>query len=100
MLQYNNMNTVDDISKMITPYLKQYPISYAGLFGSYARDDFREDSDVDVLIRYSRPFNLFDMGKLLNSLESVTGKKFDLVPENTVHPLMMKYIKKTLVKII
>lgn len=91
---------VDTITSIITPYLKKYPISYAGIFGSYARGDFRPDSDIDILIRYSKPISLFEYGGLINSLESATGKKVDIVFESTLHPLMKKYIKKDLVDIL
>ncbi|MCX6703762.1 MAG: nucleotidyltransferase family protein [Candidatus Zambryskibacteria bacterium] len=91
--------SINTIKSIITPYLKQYPISYAGIFGSYARGDFRAESDIDILIRYSQPMDLFQYGGLLNKLELATGKKIDLVIESTLHPLMMKYIKKDLVNI-
>jgi predicted nucleotidyltransferase len=94
------MQTTDKIKSIIVPYLKRYPISYAGIFGSYARGDFRNDSDIDILIRYSKPISLFEYGGLLNSLEKATGKKVDVVIESTVHPLMMKYIKKDLINIL
>lgn len=90
------MNQIEKISTIITPLLKEYPISYAGIFGSYARGDFNEASDVDILVRYSHPISLFAVGALLNKLEKATGKKFDVVSENTVPPLMLKYIKKDL----
>lgn len=94
------MSSTDKIKSIVVPYLKRYPVSYAGIFGSYARGDFRNDSDIDILIRYSKPISLFEYGGLLNSLETATGKKVDVVIESTVHPLMMKYIKKDLVNIL
>lgn len=94
------MSNTDKIKSIVAPYLKRYPISYAGIFGSYARGDFRSDSDIDILIRYSKPISLFEYGGLLNSLETATGKKVDVVIESTVPPLMMKYIKKDLVTIL
>lgn len=94
------MSNIEKIKSIVTPCLRLYPISYAGIFGSYARGDFRNDSDIDILIRYSKPISLFEYGGLLNSLEEATGKKVDVVIENTIHPLMMKYIKKDLVPIL
>ncbi len=93
------MTEVEKISSIISPFLKQYPIGFAGIFGSYARGDFRNDSDIDILIRYSKPFSLFEFGALTNKLEKATGKKVDLVIESTLHPLVKKYVDKDLIKI-
>ncbi len=87
---------IKEITRRILPSLRAYPISYAGIFGSYARGDSTEASDIDLLIRYNKPIDLFDLGSLTNSLEEATGKRVDVVIEKTVQPLMMKYIRRDL----
>ena len=87
---------IQNIKSITTPLLRQYPISYAGIFGSYARGEQTASSDIDILIRYSSPIDLFELGDLTNKLEDAMGIKVDIVIEKTVSPLMMKYIKKDL----
>jgi predicted nucleotidyltransferase len=39
-------------------------LAYLRLFGSFARDEGSEDSDVDLLVEFSRPIGLFDFVRL------------------------------------
>jgi uncharacterized protein len=51
------------------------------LFGSVARGDNTEASDVDVLVRFDPDRSLFDHGGLINDLEDLLGVKVDVVSE-------------------
>lgn len=56
-----------------------------GLFGSYLHRRPREDSDVDLLVRFDRPtFDGYMDAKFL--LERVLGRKVDLVTEDALKP--------------
>lgn len=50
------------------------------LFGSVLRDDFRPDSDVDVLVEYqsNAPVGLFEMARMERELSRLLGRKVDL----------------------
>jgi predicted nucleotidyltransferase len=58
-----------------------------GIFGSYARNEARADSDVDVLVSFEpkqRTFeNLYEVGE---TLEEVFQRKVDLVTEDSLSP--------------
>ena len=56
----------------------QYNISALSVFGSVARDDAREDSDVDILVEFSRPVGLFQFIELKQRLEALLGSEVDL----------------------
>jgi predicted nucleotidyltransferase len=73
--------TLDDIKKKIVPIAKKYNIPAVWVFGSYARGEADEDSDVDLLIsrKGSKLVSLFDMGALYNDLNDNLGKNLDLV---------------------
>ena len=64
-------------------------IEYLGLFGSYARGDFRPDSDVDLLVRFTKPIGLFALVHAEIELSERLGKKVDLVIDGSLSP----YIK-------
>lgn len=57
---------------------KKYPIKSLALFGSRSREDFREDSDVDVLVEFSKPVGM-EFIKLAHELEDILNNKVDLV---------------------
>ncbi len=76
------VNTID--VKIIQPLFKEYGIQYAGLFGSYARDEARPDSDVDILVRLGKPLTLPMFIRLENDLAHALNKKVDLVTERSL----------------
>ena len=52
--------TIDEIKNIITPLVSPYPISRVILFGSYARGDASESSDVDLIIDSEGRLSGFD----------------------------------------
>ncbi len=92
--------SIQDIQSVSVPILKKYGITSAGIFGSVARGEEKKESDIDFLVRYDIPMSFFEYGGMLNALEHATGKKVDVVFEQTVHPLMMKYIQRDLINIL
>lgn len=65
---------------------KEYPISEVGIFGSYARDEQRPDSDLDILVAFEEPVTLFDLVRLENELTSQLGVDVDLVTRDSLKP--------------
>ena len=72
-----------------TQYAKEYGIEEIGIFGSYARGNASEESDVDVFIRLKHS-NLFLLSRIRIELEELLGKHTDLVQLRTK---MNKYLK-------
>ena len=70
----------------IAEFCKKWKIRELALFGSVLRDDFRPDSDVDVLADFgpSNPWSLFDHVDMQDELESIFGRKVDLVTRAAV----------------
>ena len=59
--------------------LAQFGVQSLALFGSVARDEARLDSDVDLLIEFSRPVGLFTFIAVKEHLEQALGRRVDLV---------------------
>jgi uncharacterized protein len=55
------------------------------IFGSVARDEAREDSDVDLLVEFERPVGLFAFLGLQEHLASILGTKVDLATPDSLH---------------
>ena len=68
----------------IADFCRRHRIRRLSLFGSVLRDDFRPDSDVDVLVDFdpdvSFGFKIFDIEAELSQL--LGGRKVDMVNEN------------------
>jgi len=65
---------------------RQYHITRLSLFGSVLRDDFRPDSDVDVLVEFrpdARP-SLWGLIEIEDELAAILGRKVDLVERDAV----------------
>lgn len=70
--------------KAVKPYLQnEFGIDRIGYFGSFARGNYRIDSDLDVLVSFNRKigWKFFD---LKDYLESAIGRKVDLVTEGSL----------------
>jgi predicted nucleotidyltransferase len=67
-----------------------------GIFGSFARNEEQRDSDLDILVNFSKPINLLDIIGLEQELAEKLGIKVDLVTERSVHPKIKKYINNDL----
>lgn len=70
------------------------------IFGSVARGDDRPDSDVDVLVEFLRDAHvgLFGFVRLQHHLESILGRKVDLVTPDALRPQFRERILKELVR--
>ena len=79
-------------------YSKQ-GITYLGLFGSTARGEDTPTSDVDLLVDFDRTKTLFDLADIQFSLESILGKKVDLVLRSRVKTQLLPYIQSDLTPI-
>ena len=80
------------MTQQIAEYFKTQPVLKAWLFGSYARGEEREDSDVDLLVKFDRslPIGLFAYLRMHRELEEKLGCKVDLVEEGTLRPDVQK----------
>ena len=63
---------------------QQYGASDLRIFGSIARGDATEDSDLDILIRLEPGRSLLDQGGLLMDLRDLLGMKVDVIDEEAL----------------
>lgn len=78
--------SIDELKKRISPVAVKYNLPAVYVFGSYARGEATDDSDVDILVDRtgSKIESAFDMGGLYNDLCDSIGKKVDLVTTQTL----------------
>ena len=65
----------------VVEFCKRWQVTEFSLFGSVLRDDFRPDSDVDVLVSFNptAPWSLFDLVTMQDELQKIFGRTVDLV---------------------
>ncbi len=70
----------------IADFCRRWKISELALFGSVLRDDFRPDSDVDVLVSFAKETNwtLLDHIAMAEELSRLVDRKVDLVSRRAI----------------
>jgi hypothetical protein len=63
-----------------------------GIFGSVARDEDSDRSDIDILYSFNNRYSLFDIAGLQIELENLLNKKIDLVEFSAIHPKLKEKI--------
>ncbi len=81
--------TIQDVKNKSIPIFQQYGISYAGIFGSFARGEETNKSDIDFIVKLGKPMGMFKYMKFIDKLESSLKRKVDIVTEGSIN----KYIK-------
>ncbi len=81
---------IDIPAKALADLCRRYHVRELSLFGSVLRDDFRDDSDIDILVEYEPDamVGLFEHFDLERALEDLLGRSVDLVPKNGLHRLL------------
>ena len=85
--------------KIIAKLAKENHISYLALFGSHARGEQKKDSDIDLLVEFSKPIGLLHLIHTEHQLEDALGKKVDLITKNGLSKYIKPYIQDDLLTI-
>lgn len=75
---------------------KRYPIKQIGVFGSIARGDAHDGSDVDIVVEFNAPIGI-EFVDLAEELEILLKTKVDLVSRNAIRPAYWAHIEKDVV---
>lgn len=69
-----------------------------GIFGSYARGENRDNSDLDILVQFKERIGLLTLVQIEQELSEKLGIQVDLITEGSLtNPLLKKYIEKDLI---
>lgn len=94
------MKTREEILATLRAYkpelMKKYPIQSLALFGSYARNEATEESDIDVMVEFNGSIGIGFIRMALE-LEDVLKNKVDLVSKASIDDRYMKYVEPDLI---
>ena len=77
-------NVIQVLRSVTEESLLKYKAQIRGIFGSVARGDESEDSDIDVLVDFTEKADLFDFVGLSLFLEETLHRRADVVPSDTI----------------
>lgn len=83
---------IQKLHEMLPELRERYHISYLGVFGSYIREEQKPESDLDVLVEFSKTPTIFKFVNLENYLSESLGIKVDLVMKDALKPNIGKHI--------
>ncbi|MFP4054578.1 MAG: nucleotidyltransferase family protein [Phycisphaerae bacterium] len=88
----------EDAITLLTEHIDQlrsdYGVRRLSLFGSVARDEAGPDSDVDILVEFSRPTGLFGLFRLQDRLAEILGRPVDLGTSNSLKPRLRSRVDR------
>jgi hypothetical protein len=72
--------------KQIEAYCRRWKITELAVFGSVLREDFRNDSDVDVLVTFAEEarWSLFDLVTMQDEMKDILSREVDLMTRKGV----------------
>jgi predicted nucleotidyltransferase len=70
----------------IADFCRRWRVTELALFGSVLREDFRPDSDIDILVTFEpgAPWTLWDLSRMRIELEEIFGREVDLVEKKAL----------------
>lgn len=87
------LETFKSILHQQIPLLKeQYSVATLEVFGSYVRHEEKKDSDLDILVTFTKAPSLLKFIRLENNLSDLLGVKVDLVLKDSLKPAIGKRI--------
>lgn len=75
---------------------RKYPVARIGVFGSYAREEATDQSDIDIAVEITGSMGL-NFIKMADEIEALFGIKTDVVPIRSIKPEYLQYVKKDMV---
>lgn len=94
--QIDKTNILNYLKEHYSEFKNKYNVEKIGLFGSYARDEATENSDIDIFVKM-KP-SLFDMVAIKEQIENDLNRKVDIIREHkNIKPIFLKMIQKDLI---
>jgi uncharacterized protein len=94
------MKTLHEIESTLAEYkqqlFSQYPIKSLAIFGSYAREEQDEESDIDIMVVLNGRMGIHFID-LADEIEDLVGRKVDLVSKDGIKDKYSRSIKTELI---
>jgi predicted nucleotidyltransferase len=91
---------IDRLKKPLIDVLKRHDVKKAALFGSVARGEATDESDIDLLIEFEGRKSLLDLAGLQLELQDALKRQVDVLTYKSLHPLLKERILEEQVMIL
>jgi predicted nucleotidyltransferase len=75
---------ISKVNEIARPLFEQYKVNRVAIFGSFAKGDIKNESDIDILVSFENKYDLLDIIGLKQDLEEILGRKVDLLTFNSL----------------
>ena len=88
------MKNTDKAIKDLVNILKKHGAKRIEIFGSFARGEATQESDIDVIVEFKKRKSLLELVGIEQEIEDKLGRKVDLLTEKSISPYLIGRIKK------
>jgi uncharacterized protein len=86
--------------RLIVEILEKEGAESASVFGSFARGEETDKSDIDIIVKFKQTKGLLDLARIEREISEKIGIKADLQTEKSISPHIAKYIENEKMAII
>ena len=81
----------------LTNFCRRYQVRELALFGSMSREDYRADSDIDLLVSFepAARVTFLTLARMQRELAALLGRTVDLVPKDGLRPVIRDHVLAT-----
>jgi hypothetical protein len=83
-------------TKKLQEICRRNDVAMVGVFGSVARGEETEQSDIDLLVRFSKRKSLLELVRLEREVTTALGRKVDLLTESAISPYLRDRVRREL----
>ena len=87
-MKSSRQDILASLKKLKREVAKEYSVKTMGVFGSVARDEQPGQSDIDLLVEFSKPVGFVTFMRLENFLSERLGEQVDLVTPDSLKPVI------------
>jgi uncharacterized protein len=88
----NRQDILASLKKLKREVAREYSVKTIGVFGSVARSEQTDESDIDLLVEFSKPVGFVTFMKLENFLSEQLGVRVDLVTSDSLKPVIRQNV--------
>jgi uncharacterized protein len=88
LMESNRQDILLSLKRLKVEVVKEFSVKNIGVFGSVARGEQTDRSDIDLLVEFSKPVGFITFMRLENFLSERLGKKVDLVTPDALKPVI------------
>jgi len=88
----SRQDILSSLKKIKGEMAKEYSVRTIGVFGSFTRDEQTDQSDIDLLVEFSKPVGYVHLMRLEEFISGRLGKQVDLVTSDSLKPVIRQNV--------